>query len=64
MNMKRYLSSFQAPHSLCARHLLLLLCAALIVGTLSARLYAAEEPVAPRYNVLFIAIDDLNASLG
>ena len=34
------------------------------MGGLSVPLSAAQKPAAPRYNVLFIAIDDLNVSLG
>jgi uncharacterized sulfatase len=42
----------------------LLLCSALLLTLLCPPLSAAEKPAAPRYNVLFIAIDDLNVSLG
>jgi iduronate 2-sulfatase len=42
----------------------LLLCSAVLLALLSPPLSAAERPATPRYNVLFIAIDDLNVSLG
>ena len=42
---------------------LLFLSAALLTTALAASSAAAENPAAPRYNVLFIAIDDLNVSL-
>jgi uncharacterized sulfatase len=42
----------------------LLLCSAVLLALLSPPLSAAERPARPRYNVLFIAIDDLNVSLG
>ena len=42
----------------------LLLCAAALLPSFPPQLSAAAKPPPPRYNVLFIAIDDLNASLG
>ena len=43
--------------------LLLALCCACLLSSAPASTAAAEAPVPPRYNVLFIAIDDLNVSL-
>jgi uncharacterized sulfatase len=42
----------------------LVLSVAWVIGALTLSLSAAEKPAVPHYNVLFIAIDDLNASLG
>ena len=39
-------------------------CSAVLLGICSNLATAAEKAATPRYNVLFIAIDDLNASLG
>jgi iduronate 2-sulfatase len=55
------------PHTSCPSvagfRPLFVISAALLLGALCVPSYAAETPGKPRYNVLFIAIDDLNASL-